>query len=477
MTWFRSRRPASTDHRARLAVEGVEERSVPSASALGDLFQRPSGTAAANVYTETNDPTPGLNAVIGFHRNADGSLTQFGKFATGGTGQLNIPKAVGPDDGDQQVQVTADGRFLFAVNQGSNSVSAFRIAGNGRLDLVGVFSSGGIQPASIGIAGNRLYVANRGDAASNHPGTVAPSVTGFDIGPNGTLTPIAHSTVSFPVGTFATQTLVSRDGRFLFVEVATLAGTPGGNTVNTFRIGADGALTAAPGGPAGVGTNAPLLLGAANHPDLNIVYTGFASSSQVGVFTYDETGRTSFVGPAADSGAAPCWCVVSADGRVLYVTNTATDSIAVYSLADPLHPVQIQDLPLGGPRGSTATGLPVANAFEIALDPTGRFLFAVTQSTDPAFPQGNQLHTLTINRDGTLAERTPPVVFSPADVPANAHPQGLAVVATHPGRGWSDHGVFLPFEHGRRDRGIYVGNGLAQFDLGGEFGPAHNHHG
>ena len=87
--------------------------------------------------------------------NADGSLTQFGSFATGGTGQLNIPKAVGPDDGDQQVRVTDDGKFLFAVNQGSDSVSAFRVRPNGRLDLVGVFASGGDQPDSIGIAGGR----------------------------------------------------------------------------------------------------------------------------------------------------------------------------------------------------------------------------------------------------------------------------------------------------------------------------------
>jgi 6-phosphogluconolactonase (cycloisomerase 2 family) len=454
MNWFRTRRPNSPAARTRLNVEGMEDRSLPAPLAGGDPFDGLRGAAAVNVYTETNNPNDGRNAVLGFHRNHDGSLTQFGSFATGGTGQLNIPKAVGPDDGDQQVQATDDGKFLFAVNQGSDSVSAFRIKPNGRLELVGVFASGGDQPDSIGIAGHHLYVANRGDAASNHPGTTAPGVTGFDIGPNGTLTPIAGSTVSFPVGTLASQTLVSPDGRFLFVEVGTLAGTPGGNTVNTFRINADGSLTAAPDGPAGAGTNAPFLLGAAAHPRLNIVYTGFASSSQVGVFTYDETGRTSFVQAVPDSGAAPCWCVVSDDGRVLYVANTATDSVGVYSLADPLHPVQIQDLPLGGPRGAGAGGGPVANAFEIALDPTGRYLYAVTQSTDPAFPQGNQLHTLSVARDGTLTERTPPVIFSQSDVPANAHPQGVAAVATG-GRGWGSiiGELFDPENHPGRPGG------------------------
>ena len=259
-----------------------------------------------------------------------------------------------------------------------------------------------------------------------------------------------NSTVTFPVGTRVAQTLVSRDARFLFVEAASFQGTAGGNTVNTFRINGNGTLTAAPGGAASAGTNAPVLLGAATHPRLNIVYTGFASSGQVGVFTYDETGRTNFVGTGADTGAAPCWCVVSGDGKLLYVANTVTDSVSVFSLADPLHPVQIQEFLLGGPRGTAGTGQ--AFAYEIALDPTGKFLYAISQSTAPAFPQGNQLHTLKVARDGTLSEPLAPVIFSTRDVPANAHPQGLAVVALGSDR-------------------IYVGGG----DDGEESAPADRH--
>src|SRR5262249_56741760 len=141
----------------------VGDRSLHAPLPGGGLLDTPplGRAAAVNVYTETNNPNPGLNAVLGFHRNADGSLTQFGSFATGGTGQLNVPKAVGPDDGDQQVQVTADGKFLFAVNQGSDSVSAFRVRPNGRLDLVGVVASGGDQPDGLRIGGDRPYVGQR----------------------------------------------------------------------------------------------------------------------------------------------------------------------------------------------------------------------------------------------------------------------------------------------------------------------------
>lgn len=417
---FARRNAADTRTRAALSLEAMEDRALASASPFAD---------ATVVYVESNNPTAGQNAVLAFRRTADGTETQIGTYATGGTGQLNVPKAVGPDDGDQQVRATADGRFLYAVNEGSGTVAAFRIRSGGGLERIGVFASGGVEPTSIGIAGDHLYVANRGNASSLAAGTVAPNVTAFDLNRDGTLTAIPDSTVAFPVGTFVTQTLVSPDGRFLFVEAATLAGTPGGNTVNTFVIGGDGTLTAAPGGPASAGAGAPLLLGAAFNPKENVIYTGFASSSQVGVFTYDATGRTTYVGPAADTGTAPCWCAVSADGRVLYVANTITDSIGVYSLADPLHPVQIQNFDLGGPRTLNGTaGSPQAFAFEIALDPTGRYLYALSQASDPSFPQGNQLHTLAVARDGTLTEPSAPVIFAAGEVPANAHPQGVAVV-------------------------------------------------
>src|SRR5262249_39282826 len=116
--WKRSRsrtsRPATPS--AHLCLEGLEDRLIPSVT---------------TVYTETNNPAEGQNAVLAFHREDNGRLTPIGSFPTGGTGQLNLPKVVGPDDGDHQVEPSPDGRFLYAVNQGSDSISAFRIRGNG----------------------------------------------------------------------------------------------------------------------------------------------------------------------------------------------------------------------------------------------------------------------------------------------------------------------------------------------------------
>jgi 6-phosphogluconolactonase (cycloisomerase 2 family) len=416
-----NRRPTSRP-RVRPQLEALEDRAVPAAHAHHPGLEI--------VYVETNNPAAGQNAVLAFRRNpADGGLTEIGSFATGGTGQLNLPKAVGPDDGDQQVVATSDGRFLYAVNEGSHSVSAFRIRHDGRLSLVGAFDSGGVEPDSIGISGSRLYVTNRGDASSSHPGTIAPNVTGFFIGRDGSLSAIPNSTVTFPVGTFATQALASANGRLLFVQLASLSGAPQGNTIVPFLIQANGTLQLAPGGSVGASANPSVQLGLHFNPNLNIIYAGLTGTNRIGTYTFDETGRTSFVGASADQGAAACWIAVSADGRVLYSADTGTDSVSVFSLADPLHPVLIQEFFLGGPHIGPGGTVQTAD-FELALDPSGHSLYVINQSTSAtgAFPQGNQLHVLSVARDGTLSEPTGPIVFATTDVPADAHPQGLAVV-------------------------------------------------
>jgi 6-phosphogluconolactonase (cycloisomerase 2 family) len=460
LNWTRKRRysrPAAAP-RARLRVEGLEERAVPAGPPLPPPVDP--GAGLATVFTESNNPAPGQNAVLAFSRGADGTLTQIGTFLTHGTGQLNLPKVVGPDDSSQEVVATPDGRFLFAVNQGSNTVAAFRILGDGRLHFIGTVDSGGVQPDSLGIVGDNLYVSNRGDAANAgpggvpaaNPGTVAPNITAFTIDPNGSLDPVANSTVTLPQGTVPSQNLISRDGRFLFSDIFGVNGgtAPQSNTLAPFQIQSDGTLTLAPGGNVaaqapGATTPPPALLGADVNPHLNIVYAGLTGLSEVAVFTYDDTGRLSFVGasaPNADGGSGPCWVAVSPDGKFLYTGDTGSDSVGVYSLANPQHPVQLQELFLGGPL--TPPGSPPGTprqttAFQVAVDPSGRFVYAISQNTSPngTFQEGNQLHILSVARDGTLSEPNGPTILPPGAVPGTAHPQGIAVVG---GVGRSDGG-------------------------------------
>src|SRR5450755_431952 len=135
---------------------------------LGSVGMLEAKTGRSNLlYLINNDPGAGNNAVLGYSRAADGSLTDLpgSPFFTGGTGYRNVNERIGPDDSDGELIVSPDHRFLFATNTGSNDISVFSIRLDGSLRLVpgSPFPSGGIQPVSLSLANGFLYVVNRGD--------------------------------------------------------------------------------------------------------------------------------------------------------------------------------------------------------------------------------------------------------------------------------------------------------------------------
>ncbi len=200
-----------------------------------------------------------------------------------------------------------------------------------------------------------------------------------------------------------------------------------------FKIAADGKLVPVTSGGLGVPSTPPLLLGLVQHPTANIIYAGIVGANQVGVFTFDNSGNLTLVDTLAAQGKGQCWTTVSADGKYLYTADTGTNSVGVYSLADPLHPVQIQEFVLGGPQNSSgnASDPRQTTDFEFALDPNGKALYVIDHQTtsDGSFPQGNALHVLSIAADGTLTEGAGSPLLLPTSIPAGADPQGVAVVA------------------------------------------------
>jgi 6-phosphogluconolactonase len=92
------------------------------------------------------------------------------------------------------VEISHDGRYLWAVNTGSTTISSYRILANGSLRYLTStpFNSGtGIRPfdARLDVAGDHLYVV---DAA-------IASVSGFSVS-GGSLTELASSPAALPTG-------------------------------------------------------------------------------------------------------------------------------------------------------------------------------------------------------------------------------------------------------------------------------------
>ncbi len=421
-------------------VEVMEGRTLMSAAAGPASF----------VYVESNNPNPGQNAVLAYRADpATGGLTPLAesRFLTGGTGQRNAAEALGPDDSDKEVVASPDGRFLFAVNQGSNTISTFDVEPDGSLSLLDAspVPSGGVEPDSLSLNGDHLYVTNRGDGAEGTPATVAPDVASFIVGADGALFAVPSATVTLPKNLSPAQVLTSADGRFTFVDNFA---TPSNlkvslaNTIEPFVANADGTLTAVKNGAAGLSANPPLVLGLVEDPVHHLIYAGRAPAGGVSTFSYnDVTGQVKYVGAVNSPGIATCWLNIGPGGKYLYATDSASDAVSVYSLATPTAPKLAQEFYLTGPAfadGSAATpksGLTTAEDFQFSFDPSGRHLFILDHTTSDAFQQGNQLHTVTVGANGLLSEPTTPLFFPSTLVPGIAHVLGLAVVTPPGGSG------------------------------------------
>jgi hypothetical protein len=212
-----------------LAAAAAAAVAVP-ASASAAASDGPS-PVVGHVYV--NDNTKPANTIGAFDRHADGTLTRDAgsPFAAGGAGTGSGLASQGA------LQFSADGRFLIAVDAGSNQISVLRVHSGGSLSLVpgGVVSSRGTLPDSLAVHGDLVYVANSGAGHSNY--------TGFRLGFGGRLFHIPRSTVPLASG--------AAPGDVLFNGTGTkLAGTEVGTSViDSFTVGSGGRLTAAPGSP------------------------------------------------------------------------------------------------------------------------------------------------------------------------------------------------------------------------------------
>jgi 6-phosphogluconolactonase (cycloisomerase 2 family) len=362
------------------------------------------------VYVESNRADH--NSILAF-RNSGGTLSFMGEFPTNGKGVFDLSLKLGPFDSDQNVLTNAEGTVLYAVNSGSDTVAAFRIAANGSLSAIAgsPFPSGGSNPVSIGIARDTLAVVNKAmDPA--RPQLNQPSYTSFSLTPEGAVENGPLSTILAPIGSSPSQALTT-SGKRLVIDAQFLGGH-----LQSLLLNHDGSL-ASEDFKAVETTAGPQPLGLWAHPARPILYAGLTSGNRMAVYTFDSTGHLSFVRSVPNSGKAICWIRSNATGTRIYTANTGDNSISVYDNTFPLQPVEIEHLVLKG----------LGSVFQITPDPRGTFLYAVTQRASATVPlgEGNTLHVLRIDQlTGKVTETGTSFVELP--VPPGTRPQGVAAV-------------------------------------------------
>lgn len=324
------------------------------------------------VYTLSNASSG--NAVLAFARAADGSLAPAGSFATGGSG------TGGGLDSQGAVILSRGGRFLFAVNAGSNQVSSFRVTASG-LQLASVVASGGTMPTSVTVRGRVLYVLNAGGTGN---------ITGFRVRHDGELTPIPGSTRPLSTSTSApAQVEFTPDGRWLVVaERAT-------NTLSTYRVDREGRAS----GPIVNASSGVTPFGFAfdrrGHLIVSEAFGGAADASATSSYRVRRDGRLSVISPSVrTTETAACWTVVTRNGKFAYVTNTGSASVSGYRVG---HDGSLTLLDGDGKTGTTG-----ASPIDAALDRASRFLYTLDAS-------GRTISGFRVKADGALVPlaRTP----------------------------------------------------------------------
>ncbi len=396
------------------------------ACALSARAQDPAPTypLQGTVYTETNSPAAGQNAILAFRRAADGTLTPLKKspYPTGGTGITDPTFGLAVFSNDTPVIANSGHTLLFAVNEGSNSISVFRIGPQGGLKAVAgsPFASGGYQPVSLGLVGSVLTVANKnGDPTqADAEANAQPNYTSFTVAADGVLSPAPNSTI--PATGSPTQVLAIPQeaySQFSGLGYNTGQGTYDlGFLFSTNFVGGD--LYATEVSAAGLSrVNAPVTLppdlfvgqtfqggpapaaplGLQVHPLYPILYAGFVTINRVGVYVFGPTGQLFYYGSVADPAPAGCWILINKAGTRMYVANTITNQITTYDIGtNPLVPAVLGVTQLAGG----------GRAFEFALSTDEQYLYSISQQGDATGSlNDNALHVLKVGADGsTLTE-------------------------------------------------------------------------
>lgn len=323
--------------------------------------------SSGKVFTATNSPAGNELLVLG--PDASGKLALLQRLPTQGLGS-------GAGLGSQgAVTLSDDGRHLFVVNAGSNTVSTFSLRGNG-LTLDAVTDSGGLMPISVTERDGLVYVLNAGGAGN---------VAGFKLRHDG-LQPVAGSVrgLSAAGGTGPAQVGLSADGDTLLVtEKAT-------NKLVSWRVGSHGTLGSMTVTPSAGVTPFGFAFDRRDRAVVSEAVGGAALGSSASSYRFSERSPAQ---PQLVSSAVPtlqtaaCWVVITPDGRHAYTGNAGSSSISRFGLA------RDGSLSLAeAAAGITGVGTGVT---DLAISRSGRMLYALS-------PGATQIVAFDLGADGRL---------------------------------------------------------------------------
>lgn len=338
------------------------------------------------VYAMTN--AAANNQILAYRRETGGTLSLIGAYATGGDGLGSTEiSPVTPQDGidvlasQGALRFTPDKRFLLAVNAGSNTVTSFRVDKDGVLVRIDVESSGGMRPNALAATNGLVYVSYVGTAADDYEA----HVTGFVLGADGALTPLAASTRELSDESAQPSALsFSPDGKWLAVsELVT-------DRITLYPVNADGTLgTAVANDSSGAGPFGSVFLAGGQLIVTEAQMPGVPGS--VSSYSVSSTGVLTPISASISNGqGATCWTMLSPDGHRLYTSNTATGTLSYYGVGND------GTLTLQTSAVSSLEG-PASGPIDGGISEDGKYLYVLDSGI-------GAISALRINDDGSLSK-------------------------------------------------------------------------
>jgi 6-phosphogluconolactonase (cycloisomerase 2 family) len=376
-----------------------------------------------HLYIQTNETR---NAIVHYHRAANGTITEVERILTGGSGSgifRPIYEATGPNafEGAGSVILTADRRFLFTTNGGDNSVSSFRVGKDGRLTMLDVKPTGNAVKGKSGTAKSLAYSPSTRTLYVLH--SFGPDhLRLMSVNSKGKLTARPeHYSVNTQNKTdrVSTMAALSPDEKFLLVDInfderpsRNPDGTPKFVLANehdpdglvVFPVGENGTLGAASFHDAGGA--APFYI-AFLHGRPNTFINGIAAGNGLVMSHIDAGGHVSIspLVPLDTSAGKPselCWLAIPSDDRSVFATSFGYSSLSSYHIdgdklsiaRDPACPRVPGDGTFRAINGTVSSG-PSDNW----ITPDGAYLYQV-------YGNASKLVGYATHPDGSLSEIT-----------------------------------------------------------------------
>ncbi|VVB88206.1 6-phosphogluconolactonase [uncultured archaeon] len=322
------------------------------------------------VYTETNNVTD--NRIISFDRSADGSLSMSGSFSTNG---LGTGISLGNQGG---VILTDDGKNLLAVDAGSNEISVFQVKSKG-LVLTDKVSSAGTMPISLTSHKDLVYVVNEGGNGN---------IVGFHLD-DGKLSMIPNSIRPLSSNSAGPAEIsFNPEGNVLVVTEKST------NKIDTYVLDKHGI----PIGPIVQNSNGQTPFGFAFDKKGHLIVSE-ATTNALSSYAVDDWGNLKTIsGSVPDFHSAPCWVVVTENGKFAYTNNAHDGTTSSYRID--------KDGELSLLNQVAAT--PGVGNIDLALSQDSKFVYSLNSGV-------NTIAGFRVNSDGSLTLVTTVNVMSGLD--------------------------------------------------------------